>query len=119
MALQKYLDEQCEIFQFKWVTVISSDGLTICSSGIDESFDLAALLPHWMKTSHELARATKLEQGMGLICLVPESGSHLLLMKDFELTGERILILIAAPKMPKKAAKTVKKICVEIEKLLV
>jgi len=116
--LQDYLNEQKEIFQFKWVTVIGSDGLTICSSGIDEQFELAALLPNWMDTSHNLAKAAHLENGMGLICLVPKSGGYLLLMRDFKVRDERMFILVATPKIPARAAHVVKSICDEVAKSL-
>lgn len=118
MSLQDYLNEQCESLGVKWLTVIGADGLTICSSGIDEQFELAALLPDWMDTSHKLAKAAKLENGMGLMCLVPKSGGYLLLMRDFEVRGERMFILVATPKIPAKAADTIKGMCNQVESLL-
>lgn len=118
MLLQDYLSEQRETFHFKWITVVNTEGLTVCDSGIYEQFELAALLPNWMDTSHQLAKAAKLESGMGLICLVPKSGGYLLLMRDFEVRGERMFLLIATPKIPAKAAGVVKTICDEITNLL-
>ncbi|PCI45497.1 MAG: hypothetical protein COB41_01355 [Proteobacteria bacterium] len=118
MLLQEYLNKQRETFDFKWLTVVNAEGLTVCDSGIDEQFELAALLPDWMDTSHQLAKAAKLENGMGLICLVPKSGGYLLLMRDFEVHGERIFLLIATPKIPAKAASVVKAICNAVEKSL-
>jgi len=118
MALQDYLSEQCDSLGLKWLMVIGADGLTVCSSGIDEQFELAALLPDWMDTSHNLAKAAHLENGMGLICLVPKSGGYLLLMKDFEVRGERMFILLATPKIPAKAVRVVKEICSHVASAL-
>ena len=119
MLLQDYLNAQRESLQFKWLTVVNAEGLTVCDSGIEEQFELAALLPDWMDTSHQLAKAAKLENGMGLICLVPKSGGYLLLMQDFLVQGERMFVLVATPKIPAKAATVVKNICDEVLKSLV
>ncbi len=118
MSIQDYLNKQREALQLKWLTVIGADGLTICSSGIDEQFELAALLPDWMDTSHDLAKAAKLENGMGLICLVPKSGGYLLLMRDFQARGERVFLLVATPKIPAKAVQVVRNICDEVAQAL-
>ncbi len=118
MLLQEYLNTQRESFQFKWLTVVNAEGLTVCDSGIEEQFELAALLPDWMDTSHQLAKAAKLENGMGLICLVPKSGGYLLLMRDFLVRDERMFVLVATPKIPAKAAAVVKKICNDVVKSL-
>ncbi|MDX8383967.1 MAG: hypothetical protein R8M45_07790 [Ghiorsea sp.] len=111
MVIQDCLDNYCTELNLRWLTVVNSEGLTVCSSGIDERFELAALLPEWMDTSHKLATAASMEQGMGLICLVPKAGGYLLLMRDFEVKHQRMFLLMATPKIPPKSAKTLDEIC--------
>lgn len=110
MSIQTYLDQKCEELSLKWLTVVSGKGLTMCSSGIDEQFDLAALLPEWMDTGHKLAQAAQMD-GMGLVCLLPRSGDFLLLMRDFVYHDEPMFILMATPKIPQKSAKVMNEIC--------
>lgn len=110
MSIQQYLDQKCVELNLKWLTVVSGEGLTMCSSGIDEQFELAALLPEWMDTGRKLAASAQMEHGMGLACLVPRSGDFLLLVRDFSLHNERMFLLIATPKIPPKAAKVMAEI---------
>jgi len=111
MNIQQYLNQQCTKHNLKWLVVVNAEGLTVCGSGVEEQFELAAMLPGWLDTSHSIAKAAKLEKGMGLICLVPRSGSFLLLTRDFEVKGERLFLLMAAPKIPQSAVKTLEGIC--------
>ncbi len=110
LTIQQYLDQQCAELNLKWLTVVSGEGLTMCGSGIDEQFELAALLPDWMDTGHKLAHSAQMEHGMGLACLVPRSGDFLLLVRDFTINDERMFLLIATPKIPPKAAKVMAEI---------
>lgn len=98
--------------------VANHEGLAICQSGTDEQFELPALLPGWVRNGQEIARAAHLEAGMGLICLVPNSGQYLLLVRGFEVAGNDYILMIATPKLPPKTTRAVDALCGEIAKEL-
>ena len=103
---------------FTWVSLISSEGLSLCQSGIDEQFELSALLPSWVKSGHDIAQAAQLEHGMGFVCLVPKQGSHALLIQDFVHNEHQFIVLIATAKLPQKTSIVLKGICDDLSKLL-
>ena len=98
--------------------MISSEGLSLCQSGIDEQFELSALLPSWVQSGHDIAQAAHLEHGMGLVCLLPKKGSHALLIQDFIHNEQQFIVLIATAKIPPKTSFVLKVICDDLSKLL-
>jgi len=103
---------------FTWMALISSEGLSLCQSGIDEQFELSALLPSWVKSGHDIAQAAQLEHGMGFVCLVPKQGSHAFLIQDFVHNEQQFIVLIATAKLPQRTSIVLKDMCDELSKLL-
>jgi len=117
-GLEKILNTQRAKYGFTWMSLISYEGLSLCQAGIDEPFEVSALLPFWISNGYDIARAAHLEHGMGFICLVPKRGEHLLLIQDFVHNEQQFIVLIATPKLPKGTAGVLKEICSELSNLL-
>ena len=116
--LEQFLNGLRSEHGFTWMSVISSEGLSLNQSGIDEQFELSALLPSWMQSGHDIARAADLEYGMGFVCLIPKQGSHALLIQDFMHNDEQLIVLIATAKLPSRPALVLREICNDLCKLL-
>ena len=116
--LEQSLNSLRSQYGFSWMALISSEGLSLSQSGIDEQFELSALLPSWVQSGHDIAQAAQLQYGMGFVCLVPKQGSHALLIQDFEHHEHQFIVLIATAKLPKKTTTVLKDICNDLSKLL-
>lgn len=118
MSVQDSLDRLKDEHGFTWMMVANHEGLAICQSGTDEQFELPALLPGWVQNGQDIAKAAHLEAGMGLICLVPNEGKYLLLVRGFEARGSGYILMIATPKLPAKTTHAMDALCGEIAKEL-
>lgn len=111
MKLEEYLAQLCEDYGFAWISITNHEGLALSQYGIDEPFELAALLPDWVSNGDQIASAAKMDSGMGLICLVPKRGAHALLLRSFISGDSEYILFIATRKMPPKAVSTLSEIC--------
>lgn len=118
MTVKESLDRLKDENGFTWMMVANHEGLAICQSGTDEQFELPALLPGWVQNGQDIARAAHLEAGMGLICLVPNEGKYLLLVRGFVANGNDYILMIATPKLPPKTTRAMDDLCGEIGKAL-
>jgi|GEM_PF-6788279 len=112
VGIQECMDHMLVEHDFVWISLIGEDGMALCQAGIDEQFELAARLPTWVQSGHDIARAARMESGMGLLCLVPRQGSHALLMRDFSVERRgSFILLIATKRMPPRTATVLQDLC--------
>ncbi len=118
LKVEQFLEETRRTNDFVWMSIINTEGLAVCQSGTAEQFELAALLPEWVRRGEQIANASGMEAGLGIVCIVPKGGPHALLLRGFDAGESHFILLVATVRVPSKAAQLLSDVCGKLAVLI-